>query len=113
MIEKWRFPWNLSLDFWLSLVFIYANTLYTSLFFESLSLKYHEVHLCLNFYSEIFFQTEGVELLFKILQRVIDNDEAEENALDHRSMTFGALTGVMMAKEKFERVNHFNVVFSS
>jgi len=44
-------------------------------------------------------------LLFKILQRVIDNDEAEENALDHRPMTFGALTGVMMAKEKFERVN--------
>jgi hypothetical protein len=43
-------------------------------------------------------------LLFKILQRVIDNEEADENAADVKSMTFGALTGVLLAKEKFEKV---------
>jgi hypothetical protein len=52
----------------------------------------------------LIFQTHGVDLLFKILQRVIDNEEADENAADVKSMTFGALSGVLLAKEKFEKV---------
>ncbi len=43
--EKWPFSWNLSSNLWYSQVFLYANSLYSSLFLESLSLAYNEVHL--------------------------------------------------------------------
>jgi len=45
VIEKFAFFWNLSSNLWQTLVFLYANSLYASLFLESLSLAYHEVHL--------------------------------------------------------------------
>ncbi len=44
-IQKWPLLWNLSSDLQSPLVFLYANSLYASLFFESLSLAYNEVHL--------------------------------------------------------------------
>jgi len=37
--------WNLSSNLQWSLVFLYANSLYASIFWESLSLAYNEVHL--------------------------------------------------------------------
>ncbi len=39
------FFWNLSSNYQSSLVFLYANSLYASLFLESLSLAYNEVQL--------------------------------------------------------------------
>jgi len=57
-IQKWPFFWDLSSNLQLSLVFLYANLLYASLFLESLSLAYNEVHL----YNSIFlfdFKWEG------------------------------------------------------
>ncbi len=42
---KMVFFWNLSSNLWKSLVFLYAKSLYVSLFLEFLSLKYNEVHL--------------------------------------------------------------------
>ncbi len=44
-IEKWPFSWNLSSNLSLSLVFLYGNSLYLSLFLEPLSLEYNKVHL--------------------------------------------------------------------
>jgi len=41
-IRKWPFFWNLSSNLQSSLVFLYANSLYASLFLESLSLEYNE-----------------------------------------------------------------------
>jgi len=45
VIEKWPFFWNLSSNLQWSLVFLYENSLYASLFLESLSRAYNEVHL--------------------------------------------------------------------
>ncbi len=47
-IKKWPLFWNLSSDLQSPLVFLYANSLYASLFFEFLSLAYNEVHLYLK-----------------------------------------------------------------
>jgi len=44
-IEKWPFFWNLSSNLQWSLVFLYANSLYASIFLESLYLAYNEVPL--------------------------------------------------------------------
>jgi len=44
-IRKWPFYWNLTSNLQSSLVFLYANSLYASLFLESLSVEYNEVHL--------------------------------------------------------------------
>jgi len=44
-IQKWPFFWNLSSNYQSSLVFLCANSLYASLFLESLSLAYNEVQL--------------------------------------------------------------------
>jgi len=44
-IQKWPFFWNLSSNYQSALVFLYANSLYASLFLESLSLAYNEVQL--------------------------------------------------------------------
>jgi len=44
-IQKWPFFWNLSSNYQSSLVFLYANSLYASLFLQSLSLAYNKVHL--------------------------------------------------------------------
>jgi len=44
-IGKWPFFWNLSSNLQWSFVFLYANSLYASIFVESLSLAYNEVHL--------------------------------------------------------------------
>jgi len=43
--QKWPFFWNLSSNNQSSLVFLYANSLYASLFLESLALAYNEVQL--------------------------------------------------------------------
>ena len=43
--ENWPFFWNLSSNLQSSLVFLYANSLYASIFFRSLSLAYNERHL--------------------------------------------------------------------
>jgi hypothetical protein len=54
------------------------------------------------------FQTEGVELLFNILQRVVESDNMIENVdqteENGKTLSFGAVTNVMVAKEKFEQV---------
>jgi len=47
-IPKWPFFCNLTSNLQSSLVFLYANSLYSSLFLESLSLAYNEVHLYTN-----------------------------------------------------------------
>ncbi len=44
-IQKWHFFWNLSSNYQSSLVFLDSNSLYSSLFLESLSLEYNEVQL--------------------------------------------------------------------
>ena len=44
-IESWPFFWNLSSNLQSSLVFLYANSLYASIFFRSLPLAYNEGHL--------------------------------------------------------------------
>jgi hypothetical protein len=44
-IENWPFLRNLSPNLWVSLVFLYANALYASLIFWSLSLAHNEVRL--------------------------------------------------------------------
>jgi hypothetical protein len=60
--------------------------------------------------SYLSFQTEGVELLFNILQRVVESDDMIENVnVDQteengKTLSFGAVTNVMVAKEKFEQV---------
>ena len=47
-IEKWPFSQNLSSNLWYFQVFLYANSLYASLFLESLSLAYNEVRLYIH-----------------------------------------------------------------
>jgi hypothetical protein len=49
-IQKWPFFWNLSSNYQSSLVFLYANSLYLSLFLEFLSLAFNEVQLYLFFF---------------------------------------------------------------
>ncbi len=57
-IENWPFLRNLSPNLWVSLVFLYSNSLYTSLIFWSLSLAYNEV--CLYFLTKnVRFFTMG------------------------------------------------------
>jgi len=66
-IRKWPFFWNLSSNWQSSLVFLYANSLYGSLFLESLSLAYNEVQLytkpilkCLTIYFvSVLWYAEG------------------------------------------------------
>jgi len=50
LIRKWPFYWNLTSNLQSSLVFLYANSLYASLFLESLSLEYNKVHLYFEYY---------------------------------------------------------------
>jgi len=53
-IRKWPFFWNLTSNLQSSLVFLYANSLYASLFLESLSLAYNEVHLYSEYLKTLF-----------------------------------------------------------
>jgi len=54
-IQKSPFFWNLSSNLQWSLVFLFANLLHSSLFLESLSLAYIEVHLYLHIQLHLFF----------------------------------------------------------
>ncbi len=68
-IEKWPFSWNLSSNLQLSLVFLYANSLYASLFFESLSLAYNEVHLYLTMDKPVLLSCHL--LIWQTVRRVV------------------------------------------
>jgi len=94
-IEKWSFSWNLSSILQLSLVFLYSNSLYASLFFESLSLSYNEVHLyfklsnihigtCLRLYKIEFFLLVRIWLVcvyqqLSLTSRILSTQKSLDN----------------------------------
>ena len=62
--ENWPFFWNLSSNLQSSLVFLYANSLYASIFFRSLSLAYNEGNLYFKITSNIARHHVENSLLF-------------------------------------------------
>jgi len=79
VIEKLPFFWNLSSNLQWSLVFLYANSLYASLFLESLSLAYNEVHLYIGTWT---FAGHNLWLKFTKLFLFISDVCAVKNLID-------------------------------